>query len=619
MRYIEAVDALDSSKEWNAVQRWLEGSEHVLILSGAAGTGKTTLVRAVVQWARARGQTVSLLAPTGRAARILSERTDAESRTIHSVIFGAGSVEVLGLDEDETPNITYRFPLRGDGPSSPLIVVDEASMVGNRKSGQGIFQFGSGKLLADLLTYGRPSQPGGARFIFVGDRAQLPPVGESASAALDRNAFAALGLETSELELSKNYRQGSESTILEVAADLREQIISGRPVRMDFSVGVDVEPVKPEDAIEHVLQDIQQTIVVSRTNGGVLEHNRAIRSARWGESNLGPQAGDRLLITQNSRRYGLLNGDIVDLLTVGEAEEVDVPLKGRIGMTLCFRRVEILHDGRRESCLILENQLDTDKSDVDLIRARMIEFERRVRLPRRSSEYLECFLHDERLNALAVQYGYAVTAHKAQGGEWERVIVDFSHVRRSPEDFRWVYTAITRARSRLWTLGAPKFSPYEGLAPNSNGEAEPFAEQTLLRQSGIEILSERRIQDGRQFVIASEGIECTLNRYQGRRGTKWVYVKGCRQLFHQLEGLVAPNKPNGSEAIEDFLRQLRRGASPDGELDIERIQPYRVTVRMTCAFGSCSVEFTHDKNYRWKGPTDAPSWVRDWLSRVSKL
>lgn len=442
----------EDSIAWTQVQHWLQGSGHVLILSGGAGTGKTTLIKKVVEWARAHELAVALLAPTGRAARILSRRTGAEARTIHSVIFGAGSVEVIGEDEEEAPDITYCFPLRGDGPGAALIVVDEASMVGNHKSVSGPFQFGSGRLLTDLLSYSRPSHSGGTRLMFVGDRAQLPPVGESASIALDPATFASLGLQASELELSKVYRQVSESNILAVSADLRQQILSARTVRMGFAVGGDIQPIESHDVLRRVLEDIERTIVVGRTNGGVLEHNRAVRNARWGEKGLPPQVGDRLLVIQNSRRYGLLNGDFVGLISVGSVEHVHVPIRGRAPMELVFRRVEIAHGDRRESCLILENQLDMDKVDIDLMRARMIEFERRVKLPRRSREYVHALLYDERLNALAVQYGYAVTAHKAQGGEWERVIVDFSNVGRSLEDFRWVYTAVTRARTMLWTL-----------------------------------------------------------------------------------------------------------------------------------------------------------------------
>ena len=212
-----------------AIDRFLRSDRSVFILRGFAGTGKTTIISPMLELAAAAGKVCQLMAPTGRAAKILSEKTKTQATTIHRAIYELSHIEAVEGDELKESKIEFRFPLRQlDDASKPgpvispdtsVLIIDEASMVSSRKSSGDLFIFGSGILLDDILRYARLGE--GGKVIFVGDPAQLPPVSDPDSFALDDSFFAGRGILVDSYELTDVIRQESDSTILSNSVKLR--------------------------------------------------------------------------------------------------------------------------------------------------------------------------------------------------------------------------------------------------------------------------------------------------------------------------------------------------------------------------------------------------------------
>jgi ATP-dependent exoDNAse (exonuclease V) alpha subunit len=213
----QQVEALASVTSW--VDRGRDGTS-VFLLCGSAGTGKTTLVSTLVGKLMAKKRSFALLAPTGRAARILGNRAGQLASTIHAAIYSLEDVEVFELAESRNdPGMRVYFRLKTDDPGETLFIVDEASMVADVETEQDLLRFGSGRLLKDLIAFTRIARPGrtgsGAKLMFVGDPAQLPPVGQTLSPALSRDYLQKMfGLMCVGFELTEVIRQKAGSAIL---------------------------------------------------------------------------------------------------------------------------------------------------------------------------------------------------------------------------------------------------------------------------------------------------------------------------------------------------------------------------------------------------------------------
>ncbi|WP_317964089.1 ATP-dependent DNA helicase [Methylocaldum szegediense] len=419
------------------------------------------------------------LAPTGRAARILGTKTKAESNTIHKRIYRLADIDIIEADESANePGLRLIFPLKETGPQKMLFIVDESSMIGDKQSSGDIFRFGSGRLLADLIEYAGLACPKwgarhGAKILFVGDPAQLPPVGETFSPALSASYLRrTFGLECEEYELNEVMRQRKGSAILGRATTLRNAIFSETFNTFDLSPNdEEIRAVSVTEAVklsEQAIRAKSDCVLITYSNAQALDLNRAVRGRLWGNESIGPQAGDVLLVNKNSLMTGLYNGDLVSVVHVAEQpEHRSVRIKG-VGepVDLVFRGVSFAYREMGHeiifNCKILENLLNSPKRELSPLeqRALLVDFrQRNPSLKPKTSEFKLAILHDEYFNALQVKYGYALTCHKAQGGEWDTAVVVFDHRRgqRNEGFFRWAYTAVTRAKQCLVTVNAPRF------------------------------------------------------------------------------------------------------------------------------------------------------------------
>jgi hypothetical protein len=464
----------------NAILSFMNSTKDCFVLRGSAGTGKTTLLKVLIYKIMESKRACVLLAPTGRAARILGKKTQFSASTIHSAIYTFADVEVFeGGEAINDPGIKLHFNLKTDDPCEALYVVDESSMVADIESNQDDLRFGSGRLLSDLINYirvGRPGREGsGSKILFVGDPAQLPPINQSFSPALSTHYLQeTFHLTCSEFELIEIMRQEAGSAILERATCLRDCIEKQIFNRFDLSSTTDeIIDVSPEKAISMVVEAQRlpgnAAVLITYSNPDALEFNRAVRSHLWGNEKLHVQPRDMLLINKNSIKHGLFNGDLVRVLEVeSEIESKTVPVKN--SEALKFRKITIAYRTfydtvMHDNCLIFENLLDSPSRSLSPQEQQALLIDFKIRHPElknpKTAEFRKALMHDEYFNALHVKYGYAMTCHKAQGGEWDTAIVYFgdSRGRHNKDYFRWVYTAITRAKKKLCTIEAPKFGP----------------------------------------------------------------------------------------------------------------------------------------------------------------
>lgn len=504
------------------ILHFVEGSDDCLVFQGSAGTGKTTLLATLVKELNQRHRAFLLLAPTGRAARILGNKTAGLARTIHSVIYDMDKVQVFEeAKSSNDPGIRFHFPLSNIDPADVLFIVDEASMVGDKVTRGDYLRFGSGRLLADLVEYSRLGRFGRdrdkvhAQLLFVGDPAQLPPVMERISPALSAKYLEHNhDLRCTQVKLTKVMRQGSGSSILQHATQLRDAILEKRFNTFKISPdGLEISSLPIPEAIDFVVGNltrhgVSSSVLVARSNARVLALNQAVRARLWGEDTSDLRSRDILLVVKNSPP--LFNGDLIKVVEVsGETEVLQVPIKGVDGpIRLAFRDVSVVFrkdDGEvlHLECKIIENLLDSPEGSLKPVeqRALLVDFRQRYpNLQPGTQEFKLAITTDPWFNALQVKYGYAMTCHKAQGGEWEACVVDFAGQGGSKEDFfRWTYTAITRARSRLITLSAPAFDEYTSMDWGDGAVPRPIQSRNDSSAQG-----ERDISDWDRFAFSSE-------------------------------------------------------------------------------------------------------------------
>lgn len=435
----------------------------VFILRGYAGTGKTTLLQKLATELRKNKRKFSLLASTGRAASVLRAKTDFAATTIHSEIYHFAGVEG---DHDDIPDdampdlfgdMTLQFGLRykDKDDTDTVYIVDEASMISNvRTDNKSFAQFGTGLLLTDLL-----NTVGVNKIIFAGDPAQLPPIAQQESLALTDDWFKKNRIHVKSASLTQILRQKEGDDILTLATRVRNLAENPPPYKWIKIPVEGIQNVKfylAREMKEKYLQSTQENgyndcIAVAHSNRNCHEINGFVRKHRFGSDMTPLQVSDILMVTQNNHIVPLVNGDFVEVMKIGEEQFkanlrfVDVVVKAR-------------HNGKTHNMLLCLDVLSGGRPNLTSEQQRllMIDFSKRLRrknIRPKSDAYKDALRTDPFLNSLKANYGYAVTCHKSQGGEWKNVFL-FLHKSMYIMDkqslARWWYTGITRAKEKLY-------------------------------------------------------------------------------------------------------------------------------------------------------------------------
>lgn len=435
---------------------FLANEDEIFVLKGFAGTGKTTLVAALVKTLDELQRKVVLLGPTGRAAKVFSHFAAHTAFTIHKKIYRQR------VFSNETDN----FVIQPNHHRDTLFIVDEASMVANE--GLSGPSFGTGRLLDDLVQYVYNGQ--GCRLMLIGDTAQLPPVGEEESPALSADVLSGYGLEVTECRLTEVVRQEQASGILFNATALRRRMeqddcFDWPKVRM--AGFPDVKNVPGSELIEAINDcydhaGMDETMIICRSNKRANLYNKGIRNTiLYREEEL--STGDVLMVAKNNYFWG---ADCKELDFIANGDTAVVRRVRRCQELYGFRFAEVILAFPDYGDLELEVKvlLDTLHSDAPSLTS-----EESNRLFNgvwedyadvgSKRERMKKIKEDPFYNALQVKYAYAVTCHKAQGGQWLRVFVDQGYMTEemlSPDYFRWLYTAFTRATETLYLVNWPQ-------------------------------------------------------------------------------------------------------------------------------------------------------------------
>ncbi|MDD6891551.1 MAG: AAA family ATPase [Bacteroidales bacterium] len=435
---------------------FLAKEERIFVLKGYAGTGKTSLVGALVRTLDELQRKVVLLGPTGRAAKVFAHFARHPALTIHKKIYRQR------VFSNETDN----FVLHPNLHQHTLFIVDEASMIANQ--GLSGASFGTGRLLDDLIQYVYNGQ--GCRLLLIGDTAQLPPVGEEESPALSADVLAGYGLEVTECRLTQVVRQVSDSGILYNATALRRRIAGGDCFdlpRIRTEGFADVRVVPGSELIE-VINDcydhagMDETMIICRSNKRANLYNKGIRnSILYREEEL--STGDVLMVAKNNYYWG---ADCKELDFIANGDTAVVRRVRRQQELYGFRFAEVTLRFPDYDDLELEVKvlLDTLHSDAPSLTREESErlfngvMEDYADIPTKR-ERMKKIKEDPFYNALQVKYAYAVTCHKAQGGQWMRVFLDQGYMTEdmlTPDYYRWLYTAFTRATQTLYLVNWPE-------------------------------------------------------------------------------------------------------------------------------------------------------------------
>jgi ATP-dependent exoDNAse (exonuclease V) alpha subunit len=420
----------------------------VFILKGYAGTGKTSLISALVKTLPHLEMRPLLLAPTGRAAKVMNNYSGRAAYTIHKIIY---------KPKGDPGTMGGGFILQKNYFKDTVFLVDESSMLAD-DGGM------SGNLLWDLITY--VFSGSGNRLIFIGDSAQLPPVGSLYSPALDAGYLLRhFRLSADQIELSEVMRQKLESGILFNATGLRNELDKERPdLKIRTNLFKDIFKMSSErleDGLRYAYGKFgtENTIIVTRSNKSAVQYNLYIRRViHFFEDEL--CSGDLLMIVKNNYTYMsesdkvnfLANGDMVEVMKIRNFEE----LYGLRFATLELRLLDYPEEPLFEAKVILDTLYSSGPS---LTREQYRSLYEKVAEDysdlANKTERMEMIRKDPYLNALQVKFAYALTCHKAQGGQWKAVFVDQGYLNEDQIDrefVRWLYTAITRATDELFLV-----------------------------------------------------------------------------------------------------------------------------------------------------------------------
>ena len=430
-------------------------AQKAFILKGYAGTGKTSVISALVRAMQALKQPCVLLAPTGRAAKVLSRYSGEQAYTIHKKIYRQNQ---LGMEA---------FSLCDNLHRNTLFIVDEASMLsGNRDN----TTFGSGCLLDDLVKYVYSGS--NCSLLLLGDDAQLPPVGSLSSPALDEAFMASYGLHVSGFGLQEVARQALDSGILSEATRLRQEIQNSNFKIQHLSIqpnGRDIIKVPGEEVIDTLEQSwrtvgAEETLIIARSNKMTNLYNQGVRARiLWKEDDL--SNGDRLMVSKNNYFWAeeykdlefLANGDMLEITRLTNRHEM-------YGFHFAKAALRSVDYNWEIEALVWLDTLTTDSPEANYalqkeLFARIAEDFPEIK---NKKELVKRIYESPYYNALQVRFAYCVTCHKAQGGQWKHVYIDTAGIGEDEqrmadeserrEYLRWLYTALTRSTEKIYLL-----------------------------------------------------------------------------------------------------------------------------------------------------------------------
>ena len=455
-RIREAMGMVPTSEQEHAIDVFslfmTDRDDHVvMILRGSAGTGKTTLAGAIVRAMNVLKQKMILLAPTGRAAKVFALNAGHPAYTIHRRIYRQKSAGDISA-----------FNLNFNNNRDTLFMIDEASMIANQ--GYGESAFGSGCLLDDLMQFVYSGQ--NCRMVLVGDKAQLPPVGEDESPALMSDVLRAYGMKVYECDLNQVLRQSEDSGILWNATRIRTLIDDWILPKIRFQGFADIVRVPGDELIESLATSysrvgMDETMVITRSNKRANIYNQGIRNMVLDrEDEL--CRGDQLMIVKNNYYWTeqskeisfLANGDIAVVQRVRNVQELFGFRFADVTMTLPD------YDSYELTATVILDSLTTESAALSreqqeqLYNAVMEDY---ADIPLKADR-IKQLKKDKYFNALQIKFAYAVTCHKAQGGQWAHVYIDQGYMTDdmlTPDYIHWLYTAFTRATEKLFLVNWP--------------------------------------------------------------------------------------------------------------------------------------------------------------------
>ena len=423
-----------------------------MILRGSAGTGKTSLAGAIVRAVNRLRIKVSLLAPTGRAAKVFSLNAGLAASTIHRKIYREKAFN--GADG--------QFQLNNNMFRDMLFMVDEASMISLSQSNT---TFGSGRLLDDLVQYVY-SSGANCRLLLIGDKAQLPPVGEQESPALRADVLKAYGLQVYECDLNEVLRQSQHSGILWNATAIREMITYNTATQLPqihLKGFADISIVQGNELIESLASSysavgMDETMVITRSNKRANIFNQGIRNTILGrEEEL--TTGDLVMVVKN--KY-LEKDRSTDISFIANGDHAVVRRVRNIRELYGFRFADVAlefpdYNNTELDTVVVLDTLTTEapalthEQNDKLFQSVMEDY---ADVPRKADR-MKQLREDQYFNAMQIKFGYAVTCHKAQGGQWAHIYLDQGYMTDemlTPDYIHWLYTAFTRATEHLYLV-----------------------------------------------------------------------------------------------------------------------------------------------------------------------
>jgi len=429
-------------------------SNQVYLLRGYAGTGKTSIVGTIVNNLWQAKKNAVLLAPTGRAAKVISNYSKKEAFTIHKKIYFPKKEKGGGV----------KFVMQPNKHRNTIFIVDEASMIPDAPSDSKLFENGS--LLDDLMQYVYSGHQ--CKLLLIGDKAQLPPVKSDLSPALDSDKLSLnYNKDISGVELDEVVRQEQDSGILENATEIRTTLESGFYESFKFNVATYKDIVRLVDGYEimdaindaYSSNGYEETAIIVRSNKRANLYNKQIRERiLFNESEL--SAGDYLMVVKNNYFWikptteagFIANGDIIEVLEIFSIKEL-------YGFKFAEVKVKMVDYPRMrpfETVLLLDT-IDAESASLSYDDSNRLYQEVAKDYANETSNYKR-FLgvkNNNYFNALQVKFSYAITCHKSQGGQWNTIFVEQPYLPNGMDKdyLRWLYTAVTRAKEKLYLIG----------------------------------------------------------------------------------------------------------------------------------------------------------------------